>query len=216
MWASLLEVYLILLVGVSIIGLLRFNILDTPTRIISILIAITAISETFAHILSITTGNNLIVYHIYNPIQFLLVSLYLSSTTTILRKNNKGISIGITGVIISILNSAYLQSPQDDFNSNFLIVESILIIGMTLIYFYDFLNREQTSKNITSIDFWISCLLLVFWSFTFFNWLAEATMPKVIAANIEWVRYLNWVINMITYGGIGYLLLFYKKASSDG
>jgi len=212
MWPLFLDIYLFLLAGVSTIGLARYKSFDTPAKIIVVYILLTTLSETIAHYLSINFRNNLIVYHIYNPIQFFLFSVYYNILISFFKKFNIGLLIGASGVALSIFNSVFFQKPYTQFNTYFLIVESILIIGMTLTYFYDFLNSDNVTKDITTSDFWISCLLLIFWSFTFFNWLAEATMPQIIDQNIEWVRYMNWFINIITYGGIGLILLFYNKS----
>lgn len=211
MWLVLLSIYLLLLAGVSIIGLIKIKSIDTPAKIILTCIALTAISESIAHYLSISLKNNLVVYHIYNPVQFLLLCKYYNSIISFFKKYNTGIVIGITGIILSVLNSTFLQNPMTSFNTNFLVLESILIIGMTLCYFYDFLNTTHTTKQFATSDFWIACLLLVFWSFTFFTWAAGIALSLVISDYMFWIRYMMYAINIITYSGFGLVFLFYKK-----
>lgn len=211
MWQILLTIYLLLLAGVSIIGLVRYKIIDTPAKIILVNIALTTLSETIAHYLSLSVSNNLMVYHLFSPIQFLLLCIYYNSIVGFFKKYNTGIVIGIIGIILSVLNSSFLQNPVTSFNINFLVLESILIIGMTLCYFYDFLNTTHTTKRFATSDFWIACLLLVFWSFTFFTWVAGIALSLVISDYMFWIRYMMYVINIITYSGFGLVFLFYKK-----
>lgn len=211
MWPYLFIIYLLLLAGVSLLGLLKRKAIDTPAQLILYCIILTTISETTARILALTIKNNLFVYHIYTPIQFLFISLFFNYSIPSFKKRYLGIVIGISGIIFSIFNSIFLQNPFTTFNTYFLAVESFLIITMTLCYFYSFLDNANTSKQFATADFWIACLLLVFWSFTFFTWLTGIALSLVDPIYMLGVRYMMYAINIITYTGFGLVFLFYRK-----
>jgi len=211
MWPILLKIYLVLLAGVSITGIIRYKIIDTPAIVVLAYLILTTISETLAQYLSYSIKNNLLVYHIYGPIKLLLISIYYNSIISFFKKHSVGIIIGAIGIIFSLYNSIFLQHYLTTFNTNFILIEALLIIAMTLCYFYDFLNTTHTNKQFTTPHFWIACIFLLFWSFTFFRWLTGAVMPSLASQNIVLIRYLMYTINIITYVGFGLVFLFYKK-----
>lgn len=215
MWVLLIRVYIALLIGVSIIAFIKKKQVDTSTRLIVILILATTLSEIIAHILLIRTTNNLVVYHIFTATEFLLLSAYFNSIVSFFKKKKIGLVIGIIGCLISIFNSIYIQPYNTTFNTNFLVIESIVLVTFCLCYFYDFLKTtHKTSKYITP-QFWIACILLTFWSFTSLRWILEMAAPGLVKRNIEVIRTMMYVINMITYTGFGLVFLFYKKLQND-
>lgn len=215
MWLILMNIYLFLLAGVSIIGITRYRFIDTPAKIIVVLLILTTISESTAHYLSLTTKNNIFIYHIYSPIQLVLLALFFNRLVSFFRNRNVGVIIGIIGIVYSVVISLFFQKPSTTFNSYFLILESMLIIGMILCYFYDFLNTTHTTKQFTTPHFWMACILLLFWSFTFFIWLVGRTIPSVTANYVTLIRYMMYTINMVTYTGFGLVFLFYKKLQPE-
>lgn len=206
---ALINIYLLLLLAVSIIGFTKYSIVGTAERVIIILLAITSISETTAHFLISYMGRNLIVYHIYDPIQFFLVCLFFNYSIKAFNKRKIGLVIGLSGVIISLVNSIFFQKFLTDFNSNFTLFESISIIAMSLYYFYDYLSNKD--NTLYTFSFWTTCILFLFWSFTFFRWLAEFALPELAKEQIFYIIYMMWFINMITYSAFGLVFLFYKK-----
>lgn len=211
MWLILLKIYILLLAGVSVISITRYKVVDTSAKFIVALLLLTSFSETVAYYISITTKNNLFIYHIYSPIQLLLLSIFYNYTITFFKPKNIGLLIGVTGVIASILFSILFQNPTSSLNTYFLVLESLLIIGMTLCYFYDFLNTTHTTKQFTTPNFWIACILLIYWSFTFFRWSVGVAIPSISLENTKWINYMMYFINMVTYTGFGLVFLFYRK-----
>lgn len=211
MWLILLKIYLLLLAGVSIIGIKRYSTLDTPAKIIIVLLILTSISETLAYFFSTSYKNNLFIYHIYNPIQLFILSVFYNFTISFFKRYNIGYIIGTIGLLVSILISVLFQNPKTEFNTYFLVLESILVIGMTLSYFYDFLNTTHKNKQFTTPYFWITCLLLIYWSFTFFRWSVGVAIPSISMKNTMLINYMMYFINMVTYTGFGIVFLFYRK-----
>lgn len=210
MWIIFIKIYLILLVGVSILGFMQVKYFDSPTKVLLAYICITSISETAAFLLAINQKNNLWLYHIYGPMQLSLLCVFFNNTIASFKKHKIGFVILSVGIVYSIVNSIFVQQLSV-FNTYFIVVESILIIGITLYYFYSFLNGAQVYKNHTTPHFWVACFFLLFWSFTFFRWLTALAMPQIIDNNIMAIQIMMWSINMITYTGFGIVFLYYRK-----
>ncbi len=211
MWSSLVTVYLALLAVVSMLTLNKGTKNDATANFFRLYMLVTTVSEGVSFFLYLNGEYNVIVYHIYNPIQLLILSAYYNQIISFFKPKGIGYAIGVTGLLISIVNSLFIQQPTTSLNSYFIIIEALFVISMTLCYFYDFLNTKHITKHFTTPDFWISCLLLLFWSFTFFRWLASLSMPGVVSANIYYILYMMWAINIITYTGFGLVFLFYRK-----
>ncbi len=215
MWSSILQAFNITLIGLAIIGIIKFPSAKLPIRVIIIYIIVTALSENIAFYTAVKYEYNLIVYHIYGPIQIFLLSLFYNNIIKTFKKNNAGIIIGIIGVIASILNSLFLQPPKDFLNTNFLVFESIVIIGLSLYYFYDYLKQEINKKDIIPNEFYIACLLLVFSSFTLLYWSIQPLTADFLKKYNMLLNYILIAINTITYLGIGFLLLKNKGTRSE-
>lgn len=210
MWFLLLKIFLALLIGVSILSLVHFRHFDTPIKLISYYVIICTVVELIAHYCAIKYSNNLIVYNIFSPIQLTLISLFYGYTLINIRKSTI-IVISLANFLLAAINASFLQSPIHTLNTNFLLFESFIIISLSLYFLYHYLAASQRVSKALTPHFIVSCLLLVFWSFTFFHWLSRMAMPNVIDKHIEWLKYLLWAISLITYLGFGLVFLFYKR-----
>src|SRR4051812_1852102 len=103
-------VYVFLLIA-AIAGVLRFRQLAYADRIIALLIILTLINELLAFFAMRYYHNNLIIYHIYSPVELLMVSLYFDRSVRILRKMKIALVVGILGIPASIINAVYYQHP---------------------------------------------------------------------------------------------------------
>src|ERR1044071_5398828 len=174
----ILTLYLAILCFATVIGVIRYGSLDNATRLLVWYIGLTFLTEGIAITMSIFYHrNNLFLYHVYSPLQFLLLSFYFNYSDRYQRLYGAGWIIGIAGIVVSLLNSFYLQ-PLHELNTNFVVLESFLIIGMSLVAFYRLLISDELA--IFSLPrFWFTSIFLVFWSFTFFYWLVGAVIYKI-------------------------------------
>lgn len=206
----ILTIYLTIVCFAMVIGLIQFPKLDKASKILVFYLAATFLTEGTASILAIFyKTNNLFLYHIYSPLQFLLISLYYSYSAGRSSAQKWGWIIGSLGIVISILNSIYLQ-PLQELNTHFVVLESFLIIGMSLLAFYRLLISDDISI-FKMPHFWFSSIFLVFWSFTFFYWLVGAFIFRAMPGNTMWLKMMIWFINIITYFAIATVFLSYKK-----
>lgn len=146
-----------------LIGILRFKALNTEQRILFILIALTGLVELASRILWMNKISNLFLYHIYAVVEFSLLSILYT-------RHLKGlikpvfIEVVIVGFILfAILNSIFFQSLRQ-FNSNVTFIECLLLIILSILYFYKLLRDLNHKKLEYEPMFWISMSVLTYFS----------------------------------------------------
>jgi hypothetical protein len=197
---------LFVLSAISVIGKMTKG---NGRRFLSLLFCCTFVSEVFAEILSRVIHNNLMVYHCFNPIQFLLISLYYNSIIPEFRRKKTGFYIGILGIMFALTNSLFIQTVNE-FNSNYLLFESILIIAMSLHSFYSIIKRDDIDI-LKHEPFWISLVFLLFWSITYTYW-GLGYAFDTSEGHIFWIMIdILWIVNMLTYMGFAVIIILGKK-----
>lgn len=206
---ALLHIYFFMLLLSAAVGLIYYKKLDIASRLMSILLAATFIAEVAAYYRGIYYHNNMGIYQFFNPVQFLIVSLYFNYTIPYFKKNSLGIYIGVVGVLIAFLNCYYLQ-PINTSNSYFLILESISIVFMSLFSF----SKKFVSDNVDLLKdqhFWFTFFLLTFWSITNIYW----GMRHIIqSTNVMFDRLIGLILiilSIITYTAFGIILFLTSK-----
>lgn len=201
--------YLALLTLSLLIGLRKYKILDTPSRIIVILLLVTLISESLSYVLAVKYSNNMPLYHFFNPIELSIIAIYYNYSIKTFRKRNIGYIIAIIGTTGSILNSIFLQ-PIDTLNSYFLLFEGLLIIFMSL-YSYIEIFRDIDLYAITNPHFWFSSIFIFISGITYANW---ALYSFIAAEMVEVMPHINAIIllvSTIAYAGFGVVFIFIHK-----
>lgn len=182
--------------------------MDIPTKLILAYITLTAVTELTAYISALTLKTNLLVYHIYNPIQLIILCLYFSRIINHFPKKIIYI-VGIISIVASISFYIIFQLYQRTLNTYFLIFESIIVVILSLYYYYSVLNDDTTI--IDRIHYTIVAIILVSWSFTFFYWLCGLSIESSFYDAAWWVKYLLITMNLITYTSFGLVFLFHNK-----
>ena len=187
-----------------LLGIYRLAMLDRPAKIILAMLVLEVVNEIIAFIFAKKFHNNMPVYNINNIIELFLATLYFNYVISSFRKNNFGIKLAILFIILGILNYIYLQ-PLTAFSVNFLLFEGFCIIAMSLIAFYRFLLVQEDLQLYRFPHFWFISIFLFFWSITYLNWgLFPIIVNKISGIYI-------WIVNVISYGSIGLVYLFYPK-----
>ena len=207
-----LLLYFVLLSIGAFFTLRNWNCLTVSDRHIGILVLLTVISEITAEVLSAKIRNNMYVYHVYSPLEFVLISLYFNNRIEALKNRNIGILIALAGIIVAGLNTIFVQRPNS-LNSNFLLFEALVIICLCVYSFYKIIKDEH-EKTVTSVHFWVTSLLLFYWSFVFFFWGAYSIFTAEKPSFFYDLFYLLWFINILTYGGFALVFMKYKKLTS--
>ncbi|HEY1032783.1 MAG TPA: hypothetical protein VGD89_13480 [Flavipsychrobacter sp.] len=204
------------IVGLVILGyavicaLFKYKQFDKPTRVLAWLMLITLINERVADYYAHNGGNNFISYGVFNPIQLLIIALYFNYSIPFFKSNKIGIYIGIAGCILGFINYYVVQSPAK-MNTYFLLAESIIVVAMSLIAFYNMLQSDNDMRLRNNPHFWFTAIFLFFWTATFLFWGLYDFLIEQIKVNAGLLHLSLILINVITYIGFGTVFLLYPK-----
>ena len=153
---------------------------------------------------------NLALYAIYSLIEFGLLSLYFNMVIDVFAKKHIGVYIGIAGVILGILDLIFIQH-LNSFNSYFLLLEGLLVIGMSLFSFFRLLLKNDSFYLYKYPHFWFISVLLFFWNITFLSWgLYEYITQKLQQSALN-INTALAIVGSITYCSFGCIYLLYPK-----
>jgi len=207
-------IYFTSLLFAGVYGVYRFHKLDTPARILVVLVCCDFINEIIAYYLAKKYHNNLPLYSIYSLIEFAFICVYFNETIDIFNKKKIGFYIGTIGVTLGVCNIIFFQ-PLNSLNSYFLLFEAILVIGMSLFAFFRLLLKEDTLQVFRYSHFWLTTILIFFWSSTFLYWglidYITLRLPQVVLK----INFAELIVAILTYGSIGCIFLLYPKLNVD-
>jgi len=206
--------YLLVLFVVFSCSLYRYKHLDKASRIFSLLIGLTFITETVAYIVARIYRNNMAVYSIFNPVQMFMYSLYFNYAIDVFRKRHIGIYIGIIASLLGLVSILYFQ-PITHFNSYFLIFEGITVIGMSLFAFFRLLLISDGLILYKYAHFWLMAILVSFWAVTFFDWSMYEYFSNQSKEPLWIVNLFILMENIVSYLAFGFVFLLYPKMNNS-
>lgn len=188
-------------------SMVNFKSRDNASKMIIFLLGLTFVAESAAYVAAAKFQTNMFVYHIFAPVQLLVLGMYFDNA--VFKQRKVGLMTSIFGIAVAILNTIFLQ-PFQTLNSNFLLFEGLVIMAMALYAFQKILANERLDIY-KHEHFWFILLLVFFWSMTYTVWALYAIlgMKKIFLMHIISVMIL--VVNIITYFGIGLVLLIFPK-----
>ena len=202
--------YLIFILFAAICGVIRFKILDNASRIISILVCCALINESAAFYIGRVFHNNLALYSIYCFIEYWLLCLYFNKIIDIFIRKNIGIYIGLIGILLGIANIKYIQH-LNSYNSYFLFLEDLAVIGMSLFAFFRLLLTRDSLDLYKYPHFWFISILVFFWSITFLNWGLYNYFNLKLQSEAWKINFGILIVGIVTYGSLGIVFLLYPK-----
>jgi hypothetical protein len=191
----------------------RWKALTKPEKFVALLMPVTLIAEIIAAFSANIWKNNYPVFHIYSPVEFLLISLYFNYTVSLLRKNNVGIILGLAGIPAAILNTFFLE-PILTINAYYLLFEGVGIIFYGLCALYEDLLSESRVYNKSS--FWLTLSFLVYWGVTFTGWGIYTLLKPETKTVYIIVNYVLTITNYLFYAAICLIFLRYNKRPITG
>lgn len=194
----------------SIIGLVHYKKMDKAFHLLIVYLWLTLFCEGLAVYSAIVYKNNLPIYHTYSLVQYLLLSGYYISSVKDLNKPILKWFVIITGIAFTIVNTSFIQHPLKELNTHFIVFESFVIILLSLYSFYHLIDDDDLNIRRNS-HFWVTSLLLVFWSCTFFYWLVGVALYDSMINKPIWLDAMIMAINILTYSGFGIIFLLYPK-----
>lgn len=204
--------YYLSLLGSSFISIFLYRNVDKPFQWLIILMLVTSISEIIAKYLAFELfESNNIVYHFFTPLEFSIYCIiyYFFIRTT--KYNTYFILLSASLIIFEIINTIFFQSFSVS-NTNTLIIESVFLVTLSLLLFYQ-LKEEPLYDNLLHEGvFWFNSAILIYYCFNILVWgfhnlrVYELTNPPK----------LMYDINLILSGFLYLIFLFsiclgYKK-----
>lgn len=159
-------------------GLLALNIITIffkwhymeivmPFKILAIIMSATILLEIIASVLFGYLKNNLFFYHIFNPIEFILYSVFFLNLSMSKRINQIICTVIPLYVIAVIFSSSFVQKINEQ-NSREVALESIILILYSLLYLRHINKYVVASRAETNPYFWIVMGVLFYFIGTLF------------------------------------------------
>lgn len=189
-------------------GLYKLKYRDRASKILLVLLCLTLISEFIAYWAAIEFRNNMFVYHFFAPVQLIILGIYFDTIERRFKKRRVGLLIGIGGAIVAAMNTIYFQ-PLKILNSNFLLFEGLVIMGLALYTFQRILTDERIDIYRYG-HFWMIAILIFFWSVTYTTWALFSLLQIKKLFLMPYVSNVLWTVNIITYLAIGFVLLYFS------
>lgn len=206
----LLYTYLASVLCAAMCSLYRYKDLDLAARIFSALLFLTFFVESYATWLACTVKNNMALYAIFSPVEFVFISAYFNYSIDSFRSRNIGFKIGAAGFVVAILNIVFIQGLHK-MNYYFLIYEGVFIVAMGLFSFLRLLlNNDRLSIHF-HIHFWITAILVFFWTVTLLNWSLYTYIIKQSAVQTKILNTAIAVLNIILYSCVSFLFIMVPK-----
>jgi len=208
-------IYIILIAAGFTASIIHRRQLSMADTCISILLLITFISEILNHFSFMFFHNNgMFIFHIFTPVEFLLISIYYNSSIPGLRRNNIGVIIGLAGLAVAVSNALFFQDTTQ-LNSVMLLFEGFFTIALSLFALYNILLQDDVNLK-KSAHFWFSVFLLIYFAFTFTRWGVFYLYGMHSNSGALLLGYLHWGINVLFYGSFFIVFLNYRKLIPSG
>lgn len=201
-------VYLTVLFLALLGGIYKIKSRDNATKILVALLCLTLTSEVTAHWAAIKYRNNMFVYHFFSPLQLIMLGAYFDNIERRFKKLRIGLIIGIGSIVVAAINTLFFQ-PLTLLNSNFLLFEGLVIMGLALYTF----QRILTDDRIDILKyghFWMVTVFIFFWSVTYTTWALYTVLQVKKLFIIPLISHVLWTVNIVTYSAIGFVLLYFS------
>lgn len=164
-------IHIIILACTSVTGILKFNTLAAAFRVLVILVITTMIFDLSLHFIGPYQKTPLINYS-NTPLHFILLCTFYFKTFT--SKLNKQITIAFLATFLSTcLINFFFTYSKNIFPIYPMLLESIFLVILTFLSFYDIYISSKYESLLKSSMFWLNNSLLIFYSagFIFYGFL---------------------------------------------
>lgn len=191
-------VYIIIVIICFFVSLKNQKYHENYFKVFTFLLIVIIIVETSGYTINrILKMNNQILFHIYGPIEYTCIAYIYSSTfKSVIAKKLTLLSIFIF-ILFSTFSSLYLQSLTDT-PYNFLL-RCLLIIGLSLFYFYELYQKEEVINLARLPMFWISVGNFAFYAGNFFLMGLIDTLERMHSDLVKPLFNINTILNIFLY-----------------
>ncbi len=187
------------LLGIAFfIGIINYNRLTPPFRILTLLIFITLCNECLAIYMARVYRYNLILYHIYTPLHAVLVGIIYAKLLR--KKENKWFVViaTITAVAFALVNTFFIQGinryPHYD-----LIVISIFYVSYALLGNFEMIRFSRVQHLLRTSIFWLNSGILIFFSINFILWSLYDYLTRIKSPVMSDLFMILYVLNFVLY-----------------
>jgi len=180
-----------------IISVFKFKHLSKELKVLSYYLYLSAISEITAQILASYFSNNLPVFHVYTIAEFFLLGYIYH---LILKDNLKNLVLYIIAgfTIFSIINSLFIQKITE-FNTYARTVENILLILLSIIYFYTVLKDLKIKRLSKEPMIWINMGVLFYFSCSLFLFIFSNILLNLSMKINDVMWFVHGIFNLTLY-----------------
>jgi len=144
-------------------GLIFMRRLGSDRKLLLLLMGISLLTQLIGFSYFIESENNLFIYHIYMPIEFILLGYIYKLWLSDWWKKELFDMLIWSFVAFSIFNAVFLQ-PLDESNSYAIFVGGICLIVFSITFFYKTLSELREDSLEKNPRFWINTSILLYYS----------------------------------------------------
>jgi hypothetical protein len=163
----------------TLIGLYLFKKLIKEFQVLTIYLFLFGLVELSNYILGQQQIKTIFILHLFIPVEFMFLAYIFQLNFDNWLSKKIVILIIFFFTLLSILNSIFLQSI-DSFPSYTRYLESILLILLSLTYFYQVFTELKVEKLWEEGMFWFSTGLLIYYSGTMILYLSSNYLMKTV------------------------------------
>lgn len=209
---ALFFAYFVSIFFAAVAGIAKWGAVARGVRYLVFLMIVTLVTEGFSYALFITHRYDArsAIYHLFNPLQGMLFSAFLLSIMGVTLTKIRLLSIVTAWIMVAALNVLFFQKVRS-FNSNVLIVESVLFIAASLYCIYDLLRTGDDMNLLRQPNVRLVFVTLTLWSATFFFWPAINILFKMHWKHVGTVMSTQLLFNFVIYLSFGFTFLTYPS-----
>ena len=199
-------IYLCILFGAFACSLFTFKHLPGAIKLFALLLGVTFVVESIGFYGLFYGEPALYLYHFFNPFAYVLIA-YIYSTVIKTSWRKKLIRFTIPGILVlSLLLTLFVQ-PLHTVNSYATMTISAFFVFLSLLYYYELLNQDDTAALTSRPLFWISTGNLVFYAGIFFLEGFVTYFIKYAPDLGRKLMFINYFLNFVLYTlySIGFL-----------
>lgn len=189
-----------MIMGPILIGFLRIRKLEAHIRLLLYYLCLSATVEMFGLLLVEKGTNNLFLFHISSFVEIIfLLLVYYRESKTFLSKSNLYILLIVNSV--AAFGDAFIWSSLKEFNAYSLTVGSVILIFVSIRYYYLLMKNLNVKRIERSAMFWVNTGVLIYYAGNLFTFAGT----KFLSGSLS-DFYLMWGLHSIM--NIVMLLMF--------
>lgn len=193
--------YAALLFAGCVIGALNLYKLSAPLKILLVFLFITFANEIFSILIK---ENNSLLYTIYTPLHFLLLSLVFFLW---LKGRIRHVIIA-AGIIYTTVFLIYMnvtdrsRSPYE-----LILIDAFFLVTYSIAGYYQILLEPESRNLSKSSRFWFYNAVIIFFCGSFVLWISYPFLLNQPLSYTIKFYFLGWVLNMLQYSLMAKALL---------